>query len=656
MGPFEIVERLGPMAYRLKLPQELSCVHDTFNVSNLKKCLAEPDVQVPLDEIEIDENLRFVEEPIEIVDRDVKNLKRIIIPLVKVRWNSRQRDEYTWEREDQFQNKYPHFFSEPVPSSRSDEYAYSVSLVAYSVSYSKPECKFKYVKYVDWIMLHASIVSFYPGTEPIEPLEWKAQENRLKPSSVEPPKLELKELPKHLEYAFLQENNQLPVVISSALSTAKKARLLENSILRSVISAENLATDHRRLENLDLGKLTKVEIKDLFPEERLMEISNKNNEPWCVAVDEAAQILRQCHSGPSGGHHGIATTARKVFEARFYWPHIFRDARKLVQVCDACQQEGNISSRNETPQTYIQVCEIFDVWGIDFMGPFPSSNGNKYILVAIDYVLKWVEAQAFPTNDARNVIKELDKMRLGAYESSISYKERTKRWHDNRIKVPTNYERGDKDMKNSAIELYDEDGNEFTINKQRAKPYQKSVLDTNRDDDITLDDEGEVTKFLIKNKEEIFTDAGDGVRIYLDGVASPATLYLMRRSLEVLRKFHWIILGERFNQLSHISSPLLSKPWEYYFGTIGIHGSIHLMKNWGRSRKAHLLKDKQIPSVGVFDEAHLEKKQTRLRTCTEIHQELLFSERGDGVAGIKRRHRDLSGDGVWILATTSQHS
>ncbi|GJV41808.1 hypothetical protein Tco_1420248 [Tanacetum coccineum] len=93
------------------------CPNDTFHVSNLKKCLAEPDVQVPLDEIEIDENLRFVEEPIEIVERDVKKLKRRRIPLVKVRWNSRQGAEYTWEHEDQFRMKYPHLFSEPVLSS-----------------------------------------------------------------------------------------------------------------------------------------------------------------------------------------------------------------------------------------------------------------------------------------------------------------------------------------------------------------------------------------------------------------------------------------------------------------------------------------------------------------------------------------------------------
>ncbi|GKE88913.1 putative reverse transcriptase domain-containing protein, partial [Tanacetum coccineum] len=118
--PFEIVECVRPVAYRLKLPHELSCIHDTFHVSNLKKCLVEPDVQVPLEEIEIDENMRSTEEPIKIVERDVKNLKRRRIPLVKVCWNSRQGPEFTWEREDQFQKKYLHLFSKPVPSSSCD--------------------------------------------------------------------------------------------------------------------------------------------------------------------------------------------------------------------------------------------------------------------------------------------------------------------------------------------------------------------------------------------------------------------------------------------------------------------------------------------------------------------------------------------------------
>nr|GFA28064.1 putative reverse transcriptase domain-containing protein [Tanacetum cinerariifolium] len=90
---------------------ELSCIHDTFHVSNLKKCLAESDAQIPLEEIKVDENLRFVKEPIKIVEKDVKKRKRRRIPLVKVRWNSRQGAEYTWEREDQFKAKYPHLFA-----------------------------------------------------------------------------------------------------------------------------------------------------------------------------------------------------------------------------------------------------------------------------------------------------------------------------------------------------------------------------------------------------------------------------------------------------------------------------------------------------------------------------------------------------------------
>nr|GEX14688.1 putative reverse transcriptase domain-containing protein [Tanacetum cinerariifolium] len=109
---FKVGDRvLLKVTYRLKLPQELSYIHDTFHVSNLKKCLAESDAQIPLEEIKVDENLRFIEEPIEIVESDVKKLKRRRIPLVKVQWNSRQGVEYTWEREDQFKTKYPHLFA-----------------------------------------------------------------------------------------------------------------------------------------------------------------------------------------------------------------------------------------------------------------------------------------------------------------------------------------------------------------------------------------------------------------------------------------------------------------------------------------------------------------------------------------------------------------
>ena len=112
VGPFEILERIGLVTYKLKLPQELRSIHDTFHVSNLKKCLADESLIIPLDEIHIDDKLQFVEEPLEIMNRKVKQLRQTQIPIVLVRWNSRRGPELTCEREDQMKQKYPHLFSE----------------------------------------------------------------------------------------------------------------------------------------------------------------------------------------------------------------------------------------------------------------------------------------------------------------------------------------------------------------------------------------------------------------------------------------------------------------------------------------------------------------------------------------------------------------
>ena len=129
----------------------------------------------------------------------------------------------------------------------------------------------------------------------------------------------------------------------------------------------------------------------------------------CVPEEEIINILRHCHSLECGGHFGGARTAAKVLQSGFYWPTLFKDAHSFVVACDRCQRTGNLSRRNEMPLNNILEVELFDVWGIDFMGPFPSSYNNKYILVAVDYVSKWVEAIALPTNDAKVVLNFLQK-------------------------------------------------------------------------------------------------------------------------------------------------------------------------------------------------------------------------------------------------------
>ncbi|GJW21759.1 putative reverse transcriptase domain-containing protein [Tanacetum coccineum] len=117
VGPFKVIERVRTVAYKLELPQQLSRVHNTFHVSNLKKCLSDEALVIPLEELRVDDKLQFVEEPVEIMEREIKRLKQSRIPLVKVRWNSRRGPEFTWERGDSFKKKYPHLFANRASSS-----------------------------------------------------------------------------------------------------------------------------------------------------------------------------------------------------------------------------------------------------------------------------------------------------------------------------------------------------------------------------------------------------------------------------------------------------------------------------------------------------------------------------------------------------------
>ncbi|CAN6695209.1 unnamed protein product [Malus baccata var. baccata] len=123
----------------------------------------------------------------------------------------------------------------------------------------------------------------------------------------------------------------------------------------------------------------------------------------CVHDCEFLSILRFCHTYACGGHFGTQRTTLKVLECGFYWPTLFKDSRTYCLTCDRCQRMGNIGTKDQMPQQPLSFVEIFDVWGIDFIGHFPPSYGFTYILLVVDYVSKWVEAKATRTNDSKIV-------------------------------------------------------------------------------------------------------------------------------------------------------------------------------------------------------------------------------------------------------------
>ncbi|KAL4302048.1 hypothetical protein GQ457_10G011640 [Hibiscus cannabinus] len=212
--------------------------------------------------------------------------------------------------------------------------------------------------------------------------------------------------------------------------------------IRDRKGTENQIADHlSRLENKSDSDYTS-DIKENFPDEKILsataipwnddivnflvsgvlphELSSQGRKKFRHDARyyfwDEPYLFKQCADQ-------LLRTAAKVLQSRFYWPTLFKDAHNYYKACDRCQRTGNISRRNEMPLQYIVEVELFDVWWIDFMGPFPSSHGDLYILLAVDYVSKWVEAIATPRNDAQTVMKILHKhiiTRFGVPRAIIS--------------------------------------------------------------------------------------------------------------------------------------------------------------------------------------------------------------------------------------------
>jgi hypothetical protein len=225
--------------------------------------------------------------------------------------------------------------------------------------------------------------------------------------------------------------------------------------IRDKKGTENVVADHLSRLTMDFTEDT-TPISETFPDEQLMHIAH-NPTPWfadivnylvtdqmplhwgkqdkikflskvkdflwddpylfkycpdqiirrCVPEVDQNNVISFCHDHACGGHFSANKTAAKILPCGFYWPTLFSDARAYCTSCERCQKLGSISKRNMMPLNPILIVEIFDVWGIDFMGPFPDSFGFLYILVVVDYVSKWVEAVACKTNDHRVVVKFL---------------------------------------------------------------------------------------------------------------------------------------------------------------------------------------------------------------------------------------------------------
>ncbi|XP_057451945.1 uncharacterized protein LOC130743734 [Lotus japonicus] len=269
----------------------------------------------------------------------------------------------------------------------------------------------------------------------------------LVPSVLQAPVLELKPLPDNLKYAYLEDDKKLPVIVSSTLHENQEEthycfldgfsgyfqiHIAPEDQEKTTFTCPFGTFAYRRMpfglcNAPGTFQRCMVSIFSDFLEscievfmddftvygssfDTCLDNLDKVLHRIIVYTDHAALkfLLKKAESKPRlavGGHFGPQRTARKVLDSGFYWPTIFKDASRICSTCEPCQRAGGtISWRKEMPQQPMLFCEVFDVWGIDFMDPFPVSFGFYYILLAVDYVSKWVEAKATRTNDSRVVV------------------------------------------------------------------------------------------------------------------------------------------------------------------------------------------------------------------------------------------------------------
>ncbi|GJS63682.1 reverse transcriptase domain-containing protein [Tanacetum coccineum] len=370
-------------------------------------------------------------------------------------------------------------------------------------------------------------VSFYPRTEPVESLECKAPKNRLKPSSFEPPKIELKELPKHHKYDFLQENNQLPVVISSASSIVKKTRLLE--VLRNHKGA---IADIKRIDSSFCTY--KILMEDEFkpsvqPQRRVNPIIKEVVKKEVIKLLDAGLIYPIFDSlwvspvqviPKKGGMTVVKNEKDELIPQRTMLERLARHEYY-------CFLDGFL---RRMPFGLCNALATFQRCMTAIFHELIEDNIEAPIMIKPDWSLPF-EIMCDASDYA---VEALLGQRIDKHFKPIHYANKTMN------KAQENYTTTEKEL---LAVIHDKKGDENLAADHLSRLENPNL--------------GKLTKAEIRDlfpKERLMA---------ISDKNNEPWLYLIRRSLEVLRKFHWMILGGRFNQLSHVSSPLLSKPGEY---------------------------------------------------------------------------------------------